>query len=89
MFKIGQQVVCIKQGAWHGLSSGIITLIGPKFNEIVTVTGIESRGPHVVLRLKEYPVNERGPATWVARRFEPLVDDVVLIKELESIGITV
>ena len=79
-FKPGQQVINVRGvGDWRNQDHGL--MIGPKKDEIVTVVNYPL--PDVpFMRLVEYP----DVYLYWDELFEPLVEDSVLEKELESIS---
>jgi len=74
-FRIGQEVVCIKKGAWHHCRDHReSTDIDPKYNEIVTVSGYrdnESIFLHEYGRLSSYQDHN----------FAPILENLDEIKE--------
>lgn len=77
-FSIGQQVVCVKRGAWRSRKTGELlpNWYGPKFNDICIVTGYSETG-YVLLKGFGIGFHEI--------EFEPLVSDAVLASELATV----
>lgn len=73
-FKIGQEVVCIKKGSWSTIGFN-----GPKFNEIVTVSGYNVHYAWGII-LKEYPYAQGFDES----KFEPVLDIKELVEILQS-----
>lgn len=91
-FKPGQKVVCTHRGTWSSITTITRTSIigsGPKFNEICTIVGLVVIGGIPGYELVGYEYNQftGRKMAFTTRWFEPLIDDSILEKELESIQI--
>lgn len=81
--KKGQKLVCNRHVTWRDSILGFV-YSGPRFNEIVTCSGISPLDFDFIL-LEEYPYVANTLAAFPKRCFEPLVSDEVLERELSSI----
>lgn len=85
-FEPGQQIVCVRPNApYKCLNTGIITVFGPKYNEIVTVSGYFSVDRLILAEYSDIDPSVGLTATFREVYFEPLVSDSVLARELESV----
>jgi len=83
-FKVGQEVVCTKQGAWQFCDNGEISnQHDPKYNEICTVEYISKSRYCECIGLVGFD------GDFNVRWFEPLITTSQLEKELESINQTI
>jgi len=81
MFRIGMKVVCIKKGRWLVEELNEFDDMGPKFNEVVTICGIDAT-EGVYLRLAEY----RNDGLYNSIMFRP-VQDQYTEEEIEAVNI--
>lgn len=80
-FKIGQEVVCVKTDGWKSKTYNHHVIgWGPRYREIVTVTGYVPNGS---IQIKEWPFTPcmMFTASFAERCFEPLMD----ISELKEV----
>lgn len=83
-FKTGQQVVCIKEGKYFNHKYQVYHSTGPKYGDIVTVTGYSSND-HEYLFLLEWPTSINNTATsWKEINFKELMDISELTEILEE-----
>ena len=87
-FKLNQKIVCVKETAWviseqsHVKNFKPSQTWGPKYGDIVTVSGFEFQNS---ITLLEWPFSEGGrPASFNENRFAPLMDISELTAILES-----
>ena len=79
-FKIGQQVISLKDFRGQKVEEGDAFSMGPSKDEIVTCAG--HHGDYIFL--EEYPLHsEGGPNVFASKRFRPLAD--IGISQIEQI----
>lgn len=85
-FKPGQQVVCVRPNApYRCHDKGLVTIWGPKFNEIVTIQSYYRHDRVVLLEYSGIDPYNGMESTFKEYYFEPLVSDAILREELESV----
>lgn len=81
-FKIGQEVVCVRDADWTN-STTRQKVVGPKYNEVVTVAGYASNLPNSIA-LDEYNITtDIGRYVYEEHAFEPLVSHDKLMADLK------
>lgn len=75
MFRVGQKVVCIKNGPWYSSNGDVQE--GPAYGDVVTIRGFDSKKNGLLLREWERPQHlysdgtERG---YIYSRFRPVAE---------------
>ncbi len=79
MFKIGQKVICVKEGSWKP------NPIGPRKDDIVTIDGFRTLNSKFYLLLSEYSTRQEDGIFHVYRdiQFKALTDNKVIAELLE------
>ncbi len=80
-FRIGQEVVCIKKGAWiYSDGTQMDNKPNPKFNDIVIVDG-HRKGGFLYLKGYTYICNDGSRTSYYETRFAPILENLDEIKE--------
>jgi hypothetical protein len=84
----GSKVICVKQGQWTLVRSGIINDVGPRFKEVCTIHMIDSEPEGDFFWLSEYLIPFAGK--FDSRQFRPLDPDIgvftALLKDIKIKG---
>jgi hypothetical protein len=68
-WKVGDLALCIKQGQWQRITTGIRHNKGPRCGEVCTVTGVFVKDGYIALALAEWPRASGYGYGYIACRF--------------------